>query len=71
MEPTKCPVNMVFQHLVLILNMIVAENIAYGLKRQKAPGGERSKKIQSVLERIGLPISLLMQKNSFQFIQSC
>ncbi|MCL6272061.1 ABC transporter ATP-binding protein [Sansalvadorimonas sp. 2012CJ34-2] len=53
--PNKRPVNMVFQHLALFPMMTVAENIAYGLKRRKMKKPEITKRVESALERIGLP----------------
>lgn len=53
--PNKRPVNMVFQHLALFPTMSVGDNIAYGLKRRKVPLAERQKKIERVLEQVGLP----------------
>ncbi len=53
--PNRRPVNMVFQHLALFPTMSVADNIGYGLKRQKVPAAERSKRIAQVLEQVGLP----------------
>jgi len=53
--PNKRPVNMVFQHLALFPMMNVAENIAYGLVRRGLDRGEIAAKVQSALERIGLP----------------
>ncbi|GLQ07626.1 ABC transporter ATP-binding protein [Sneathiella chinensis] len=53
--PNKRPVNMVFQHLALFPMMTVAENIAYGLKRQGVPKAEIAVKVQSALDRINLP----------------
>ncbi|MCP4688520.1 MAG: ABC transporter ATP-binding protein [Desulfobacterales bacterium] len=53
--PNKRPVNLIFQHLALFPMMNVAENIAFGLKRR---GGERAriqKKVDGMLERVGLP----------------
>lgn len=53
--PNKRPVNMVFQHLALFPMMSVAENIAYGLVRQGANKTDIKTKVDSALERIGLP----------------
>ncbi|RMF15888.1 MAG: ABC transporter ATP-binding protein [Gammaproteobacteria bacterium] len=52
--PNKRPVNLVFQHLALFPMMDVAENIAFGLKRRKVPAAERKRRIDSILERVGL-----------------
>lgn len=53
--PNKRPVNMVFQHLALFPMMTIAENIGYGLRRQKRPRDEIARKVDEALERIGLP----------------
>ena len=53
--PNKRPVNMVFQHLALFPMMNVADNIGYGLRRQKLPRTEITRKVDEALERIGLP----------------
>ena len=53
--PNKRPVNMVFQHLALFPMMNIAENIGYGLRRQKRPKSEIARKVDEALERIGLP----------------
>ena len=53
--PNKRPVNMVFQHLALFPMMNIAENIGYGLRRQKRPKDEIARKVDETLERIGLP----------------
>lgn len=53
--PNKRPVNMVFQHLALFPMMNIADNIGYGLRRQKRPKDEITRKVGETLERIGLP----------------
>ncbi|MEZ5768405.1 MAG: ABC transporter ATP-binding protein [Paracoccaceae bacterium] len=53
--PNKRPVNMVFQHLALFPMMNIADNIGYGLRRQKLPKPEIARKVDEALERIGLP----------------
>ncbi|MBU6953764.1 ABC transporter ATP-binding protein [Hahella sp. HN01] len=55
--PNKRPVNMVFQHLALFPNMTVAENVAYGLRRRKAPRHEIETAVKDMLARVGLPDS--------------
>ena len=54
-EPNRRPVNMVFQQLALFPMMNVAENIAFGLKRRGVSGGELRKRVEEILERVGLP----------------
>ena len=53
--PNKRPVNMVFQHLALFPMMNVADNIGYGLRRQKLGRAEIDRKVADALDRIGLP----------------
>ena len=53
--PNKRPVNMVFQHLALFPMMNIADNIGYGLRRQKLSKPDIARKVEAVLERIGLP----------------
>jgi spermidine/putrescine transport system ATP-binding protein len=52
--PNKRPVNMVFQHLALFPTMNVAQNIAYGLKRQGVAKQQIGERVEAVLERVGL-----------------
>jgi spermidine/putrescine transport system ATP-binding protein len=54
-EPNKRPVNLVFQHLALFPMMDVKENIAFGLKRRGERGAPVYKKVNDMLERVGLP----------------
>ena len=54
-ESNKRLVNMVFQHLALFPMMDVKENIAFGLKRRGEKGPSVYKKVNSLLERVGLP----------------
>lgn len=53
--PNRRPVNMVFQHLALFPTMTVGDNIAYGLRRQGVKTAERNRRINNVLEQVGLP----------------
>ncbi|HEU6436303.1 MAG TPA: ABC transporter ATP-binding protein [Nitratidesulfovibrio sp.] len=53
--PNRRPVNLIFQHLALFPMMSVAENVAFGLKRRGMAGGEIARRVQDVLERVGLP----------------
>ncbi len=53
--PNKRNVKMVFQHLALFPMMNVEENIAYGLQCKKLSKREITRRVQEVLERIGLP----------------
>jgi len=54
-EANKRPVNLVFQHLALFPMMDVKENIAFGLKRRGERGPSVYKKVNNLLERVGLP----------------
>ncbi|MFA7566886.1 MAG: ABC transporter ATP-binding protein [Alkalispirochaeta sp.] len=53
--PNLRPVNLVFQHLALFPMMNVFENIAFGLRRRKEPDRVVKEKVNSILERVGLP----------------
>ncbi|NHZ48537.1 ABC transporter ATP-binding protein [Nitratidesulfovibrio liaohensis] len=53
--PNRRPANLIFQHLALFPMMSVAENVAFGLKRRGMAGGEITRRVQDVLERVGLP----------------
>ncbi len=54
-SPNQRPVNLIFQHLALFPMMDVAGNIAFGLQRQKVARAEIQKKIETILDRVGLP----------------
>lgn len=53
--PNKRAVNMVFQHLALFPMMNIEENIGYGLRRKGMSRAEIARKVDEVLDRIGLP----------------
>ncbi|RKF17234.1 ABC transporter ATP-binding protein [Roseovarius spongiae] len=53
--PNKRPVNMVFQHLALFPMMNIEANIGYGLRRAGMSKGDIARKVDEVLDRIGLP----------------
>lgn len=53
-EPNKRPVNLVFQNLALFPMMNVYDNIAFGLRRRGEKGKSINKKVNSILERVGL-----------------
>ena len=53
--PNRRPVNMVFQHLALFPMMSVGENVGYGLVRRGAARAEIAKRVDAMLERVGLP----------------
>lgn len=61
--PNKRPVNLVFQNLALFPMMNVHENIAFGLRRRGEKGPSVDKKVQELLERVGLPGSGKKQIN--------
>lgn len=52
--PNQRPVNLVFQNLALFPMMNVAENIAFGLKRQRCSSSEIAKRTDAMLDRVGL-----------------
>lgn len=52
--PNRRPVNLVFQNLALFPMMNVAENIGFGLKRQRCSKKEISSKTEAMLERVDL-----------------
>lgn len=55
MAPNRRPVNLIFQHLALFPMMTVAQNIAFGLERRKEKRADISRKVDQILERVGLP----------------
>ena len=52
--PNRRPVNMVFQQLALFPMMSVGENVAFGLARRGVGKGERTRRADAMLERVGL-----------------
>lgn len=54
-EANQRPVNLIFQHLALFPMMNVKENVAFGLKRRGEKGKAVYQKVESMLERVGLP----------------
>jgi spermidine/putrescine transport system ATP-binding protein len=54
-SPNRRPVNLIFQHLALFPMMTVAQNIAFGLERRKEKKREIHRKVDGILERVGLP----------------
>lgn len=61
--PNKRPVNLVFQNLALFPMMNVHENIAFGLRRRGEKSAVIDKKVNELLERVGLPGSGKKQIN--------
>lgn len=53
-DPQKRGVGLVFQTTTLFPNLTVAENIGFGLSLQKRPKAESDKKIEEMLELVGL-----------------
>jgi iron(III) transport system ATP-binding protein len=54
MPPEKRDMGMVFQSYALWPHMTVAENVAYGLKRRRAPAAKIGEKVGSVLSVVGM-----------------
>ena len=54
LPPHKRPTNTVFQSYALFPHMSVADNVAYGLKRQGVDKGEIGSRVTTELERVGL-----------------
>jgi len=54
-EPNRRPVNLVFQNLALFPMMNVYENIAFGLRRRGEKSAVIDRKVNGLLERVGLP----------------
>jgi len=54
-SPNKRPVNLIFQHLALFPMMNVTQNIAFGLQRRREKKDEISRKVEAILNRVGLP----------------
>jgi spermidine/putrescine transport system ATP-binding protein len=52
--PNKREVNMCFQHYALFPHMTVGDNIAYGLKLRKVPKPARARRVDEMLELVGL-----------------
>jgi spermidine/putrescine transport system ATP-binding protein len=61
--PNKRPVNLVFQSLALFPMMNVFENIAFGLRRRGEKSADITRKVNDLLERVGLPDSGKKQVN--------
>jgi spermidine/putrescine transport system ATP-binding protein len=54
LPPHKRPTNTVFQSYALFPHMSVADNVGYGLKRQKVDKAEIERRVAAELERVGL-----------------
>ena len=55
LRPQERGIGFVFQNYSLFQHMTVAENIAFGLDVQRVPKKEQQKRVQEMLELIGLP----------------
>ena len=54
MPPQKRGIGMVFQSYALFPNMTVTQNVAFGLRMQKVPGAEASKRVAEALDLVEL-----------------
>ena len=52
--PNKRPTNLVFQNLALFPVMNVFENVAFGLRVRRIPNNEVKKRVENILELVGL-----------------
>ena len=55
LPPEQRPVNTVFQNYALFPHMNVGRNIGYGLRLQRVPRGEISRRVKEMLELVQLP----------------
>ncbi len=55
LPPYQRPVNMMFQSYALFPHMTVAQNIAFGLRQDRLPGGEIRDRVQQMLELVRMP----------------
>ncbi|WP_126977332.1 ABC transporter ATP-binding protein [Frigidibacter oleivorans] len=55
LRPNQRSIGMVFQAYALFPNLTVAENVAFGLKVKGVGGEERARRVQEMLQMIGLP----------------
>lgn len=53
--PNRRPVSMVFQHLALFPTMNIGDNVGFGLRQRGVTRSEINKRVDDVLERVGLP----------------
>jgi iron(III) transport system ATP-binding protein len=61
LPPSERDFGIVFQSYALFPNLTVAKNIAFGLENQKLPGADIKKRVNDLLELVGLP----EQKNKY------
>src|SRR4051794_37736992 len=55
LRPNQRKIGMVFQSYALFPNMTVADNVAFGLKIAKKPAAEIARRVEEMLQLIGLP----------------
>ena len=53
--PNKRPVSMVFQHLALFPSMNIGDNVGFGLRQRGVAKSEIKRRVEQVLDRVGLP----------------
>jgi spermidine/putrescine transport system ATP-binding protein len=53
--PNKRPVSMVFQHLALFPTMNIGDNVGFGLRQRGVARADITRRVDEVLERVGLP----------------
>ena len=53
--PNKRPVSMVFQHLALFPTMNIGDNVGFGLRQRGVARADIARRVDEVLERVGLP----------------
>ncbi|WP_299611590.1 ABC transporter ATP-binding protein [uncultured Tateyamaria sp.] len=53
--PNKRPVSMVFQHLALFPTMNIGDNVGFGLRQRGVARTEIARRVDEVLDRVGLP----------------
>ncbi len=53
--PNKRPVSMVFQHLALFPTMNIGDNVGFGLRQRGIAKAEIKRRVETVLDRVGLP----------------
>ncbi len=53
--PNKRPVSMVFQHLALFPTMNIGDNVGFGLRQRGVGRNDIARRVEAVLERVGLP----------------
>lgn len=54
LEPEKRPTSMIFQNYALFPHMTVRQNVMFGLEVKQLPAGEAKRKVDRILEKLGL-----------------